>query len=171
MKLPKLNLRESNGFTLVELMVVIAVIAILSVMTFGIYNGIQSSARDSKRQGEISALAKNIEATRDAVTGDYSYSPVKFNADYPNNLLDPDGLGYCLLMAATAAGAAPPTANPTGSSAWACPAIIGTAASGGGAGGIFENVSGFTGTNKYFTVCATRSERGSKPICQTQFLR
>lgn len=53
--------KSKNGFTLVELLIVIVIIAILAAITAVAYNGIQGRARDSQRQGDIKTLAKALE--------------------------------------------------------------------------------------------------------------
>jgi prepilin-type N-terminal cleavage/methylation domain-containing protein len=50
-----------QGFTIVELLVVIVVIAILAAITIVAYNGIQARSRDSIRKSDIDALAKALE--------------------------------------------------------------------------------------------------------------
>lgn len=52
---------ESKGFTLVELMVVITIIAILSVIGVTVFSGVQKNARDTVRRGDINALATALE--------------------------------------------------------------------------------------------------------------
>ena len=56
----KLNKRIKKGFTLVELVVVIAVIAILSAVSVGAYFGITSSAKDSKLNTEAKTMYTHI---------------------------------------------------------------------------------------------------------------
>ena len=51
----------SPGFTIVELLIVIVVIAILAAITIVAYNGIQQRARDSQRQNDIKTIAKALE--------------------------------------------------------------------------------------------------------------
>lgn len=48
------------GFTIVELLVVIVVIAILATITVVAYTGIQEQARDSKRKQDVASIAKLI---------------------------------------------------------------------------------------------------------------
>jgi prepilin-type N-terminal cleavage/methylation domain-containing protein len=52
------NQKVQKGFTIVELLVVIVVIAILAAITIVAYNGIQSQARDSARKSDLAAIAK-----------------------------------------------------------------------------------------------------------------
>ncbi len=54
----KLSRQYVLGFTIVELLIVIVVIAILAAISVVAYNGVQNRARDSSRQSDISALAK-----------------------------------------------------------------------------------------------------------------
>lgn len=53
--------RHTNGFTIVELLIVIVVIAILATITIVAYNGIQQRARDSQRRADISTIVKALE--------------------------------------------------------------------------------------------------------------
>lgn len=50
-----------NGFTIVELLIVIVVIAILASISVVAYTGIQGRARDSKRRNDISQIARALE--------------------------------------------------------------------------------------------------------------
>jgi prepilin-type N-terminal cleavage/methylation domain-containing protein len=53
--------RKQEGFTIVELLIVVVVIAILAAITIVSFNGIQARARDSARIENIQAIAKAIE--------------------------------------------------------------------------------------------------------------
>lgn len=55
-----LVLSETEGFTLVELLVVITIIAILATIGMTIFSGVQKAARDTKRRGDIDALQKAV---------------------------------------------------------------------------------------------------------------
>lgn len=59
--LQQLKNRQS-GFTIVELLIVIVIIAILAGLVITTFVGIQARARDSERQTDINALQKQIEA-------------------------------------------------------------------------------------------------------------
>lgn len=52
---------RTRGFTIVELLIVIVVIAILAAITIVAYNGIQQRARDAERVSEVKALRTAIE--------------------------------------------------------------------------------------------------------------
>ncbi len=55
------SISKNNGFTIVELLIVIVVIAVLAAISIVAYNGIQTRARDSQRKSDISAIVKAIE--------------------------------------------------------------------------------------------------------------
>lgn len=52
--------KQKNGFTIVELLIVIVVIAILATISIVAYNGIQQRARDAQRKSDIATLAKKL---------------------------------------------------------------------------------------------------------------
>jgi prepilin-type N-terminal cleavage/methylation domain-containing protein len=52
---------RTKGFTIVELLIVIVVIAILAAITIVAFNGIQTRARDSSRESSVVALQKALE--------------------------------------------------------------------------------------------------------------
>lgn len=61
-------LSASRGFTIVELLIVIVVIAILAAITVVAFNGVQSRAHDSSVQADLNGMQKKIQAA--VVTGD-----------------------------------------------------------------------------------------------------
>lgn len=53
---------KNQGFTIVELLIVIVVIGILATLVITTYNGVQSKARDTKRTTDINAIQGQVEA-------------------------------------------------------------------------------------------------------------
>jgi len=53
---------KSKGFTIVELLIVIVIIAILATLVIVTFTGIQAKARDSQRQTDINAVDSHLEA-------------------------------------------------------------------------------------------------------------
>ncbi len=56
--------QSKSGFTVVELLIVIVVIAILATITVTTYNGIQKRSRDVARQTDVAAIQKALELYR-----------------------------------------------------------------------------------------------------------
>src|SRR5580704_2363827 len=54
--------RKGQGFTIVELLIVIVVIGILALLVITTYSGIQQKARNAKRQTDIQSLQTQLEA-------------------------------------------------------------------------------------------------------------
>lgn len=72
--LPK-TLKNPRGFTLIELLVVIAIIAILAIIGMTIYTGVQTKARDARRQADVLAITKAFEVNK--VQGSTSYTLIQ----------------------------------------------------------------------------------------------
>jgi prepilin-type N-terminal cleavage/methylation domain-containing protein len=53
--------KQQSGFTIVELLIVIVVIAILAAISIVAYNGIQNRAYDNTIQSDLASIAKKIE--------------------------------------------------------------------------------------------------------------
>lgn len=56
------NIKKNSGFTIVELLIVIVVIAILATITIVAYNGIQNRAKASAGKSTANAMIKKLEA-------------------------------------------------------------------------------------------------------------
>ena len=54
--------RKQQGFTIVELLIVIVVIGILAALVITTYTGIQAKARNSKRQTDVNSVQTHLEA-------------------------------------------------------------------------------------------------------------
>ncbi|MDD2822469.1 MAG: prepilin-type N-terminal cleavage/methylation domain-containing protein [Candidatus Daviesbacteria bacterium] len=69
-RLKAIKNKKVAGFTLVELLMVIAVIIILTGIGLIIYTNVQRSTRDAKRKGDVKAIATAME-TQFTTKGDY----------------------------------------------------------------------------------------------------
>lgn len=81
---------NKKGFTLVELLVVVSIIAILSVIGVATFTSVQRNARDARRKADMDAIASAFEASFSAgvyatnLTGT-SFSSGNLPADPLNN--------------------------------------------------------------------------------------
>jgi type II secretory pathway pseudopilin PulG len=85
--------RNSKGFTIVELGVIIAVILILSALVFKTYAGIQERSRNTTRQNDLKSLQEKIE-TFYSNNGYFPSWRLKNMPSLDNSLLV-DPLGKC----------------------------------------------------------------------------
>jgi prepilin-type N-terminal cleavage/methylation domain-containing protein len=86
--------KNSRGFTIVELLIVIVVIGILAALVITTYNGIQQKARDTERKTDVNALHGQIEAYQ-AQNGKYpTLANINDSTFRSNNMkgLDPASL-------------------------------------------------------------------------------
>ena len=67
------KINKNSGFTIVELLIVIVVIAILAAISIVAYNGIQSRAKTNSGQSAASQVIKKL-AAMNAVKGSYHSS-------------------------------------------------------------------------------------------------
>lgn len=69
---------KQKGFTIVELLIVIVVIAILAAITIVAFNGVNSKARDAKRAQDMTTIQKALQSydtLEDGLKTTYSYNP------------------------------------------------------------------------------------------------
>ena len=76
---------KSKGFTIVELLIVIVVIAILAAITIVAYNGIQQRARGSASQASAETVQKKAEAAN-AIKSSYPKAVTDFTAQQDSDL-------------------------------------------------------------------------------------
>ncbi len=126
------SFKKQEGFTIVELLIVIVVIGILATLVIITFSGIQQRARDTQRQTDINGLQGHVEAYY-ADTGTYPTLAMITDSGFrgahmrgldPEALAAPDG---------TAIGAAAAANGHYQYEAWsdtvggtACPAATGT---------------------------------------------
>lgn len=104
--LPK-TVNNPQGFTLVELMVVIAIIAILSTIGLTLFTNTQKNARDTRRRSDIDAIANALETNK--TPGGTTYNVLAGTQFSAGTIPTDSGNGsatYCA-NTSTSAGAAP----------------------------------------------------------------
>ena len=82
MKITRLSKKNYNdGFTIVELLIVIGIIGILAAITVVAFNGVQQRAKSSKAQADISNVNKLVQAYK-ATNGEYPITAPALFAGY-----------------------------------------------------------------------------------------
>lgn len=76
--------KQFPGFTIVELLIVIVVIAILAAVTVTAYNGIQNRAYNAAVRSDLSTIGKKLELYRAASASNY----------YPTSNAELDSAGF-----------------------------------------------------------------------------
>ncbi len=150
--LPK-TVNNPQGFTLIELMVVIAIIAILSTIGLTLFTNTQQKARDTRRRSDIDAIANALETNKTPGSSTYNVlAGTQFNA---GTIPADSGNGsavYCV-SSTTTAGTPPAVAT-----AWvntsACPTTP--------SGYTLVSATNPAGTAGSWTLC-TLLETGANP--------
>lgn len=102
--------RKQQGFTIVELLIVIVVIGILAALVITTYTGIQAKARNSKRQTDVQSVQTQVEAYF-AQNGHYpSYADLSSTSWLSTNMKsldqsamhDPSASGTAITLSQTA---------------------------------------------------------------------
>lgn len=72
--IPGIRDKLKDGFTLLELMVAIAIVAVLATIGFTLFQSAQAQARDAKRKQDVDAIATVLENKFNAAQGTYTPS-------------------------------------------------------------------------------------------------
>lgn len=144
---------HSKGFTLVELLVVISIVAILATVGVASFGVAQQSARDGRAKADVTNISRSIETSRasNTTTGavTYTYSAANFTSDFKTA---PAGKNaYCIKTGASA------VASPTTAWTTACPGSDPTADWSAVSSGI-SNVT-------YWKVCTWLERDTTTPNC------
>ena len=100
------TLRKDRGFTIVELLIVIVIIAILAAITIVAYNGIQNRAKASSAQAAVNTVIKKAEAANAAgTTAGYPTATSGFSS---TNAAEADLSGSGVTLAAISAAPSTP---------------------------------------------------------------
>lgn len=162
--LPKTS-KNSQGFTLVELLVVIVIIGILATIGVTVFGNAQASARDGRRKSEITSLAKSIETAKDYGVGTqvYKYDSTIGGNDFPRGIPVTDSKTKAYCVSTLTGSTTPPTAMSSNDTSVACSNTSGYV-------DLNTSITTATGNNlgagliQSWTLCA-RLEAGSTPFC------
>jgi prepilin-type N-terminal cleavage/methylation domain-containing protein len=93
-----------NGFTLIELMVTVAIIGILMAAGILAFSNAQRNSRDSKRKADIDAISKASEQYYANNDGAYAASASSLNSFFPAGVIpsDPQSGTYDLSLTTAA---------------------------------------------------------------------
>ncbi len=113
-----LKLRKSqSGFTIIELLIVIAIIAILAGVVLVNFQGAQAKARDTQRVSNMSALQAKLEEYYGTNNGyPNTFTATTFPGMDPNTIVDPKGASITINSVVADKSAADAVAAPTAAS-------------------------------------------------------
>ncbi len=102
--LPK-SFNNPLGFTLIELMVVISIIAFLAVIGIAAFTNAQKAARDGRRRADIDAIATALESNRISTGYQvWSTGTMYANGVVPTDPINDTTYGYGLAPTSAAGG-------------------------------------------------------------------
>lgn len=101
-----MNRRQHTGFTIVELLIVIIVIAILATLTIVAFNGVQSRGRTSTASANANLIIKKAELFNSVNSAYPSYCQFTTNTMVPTGTTPSSGTGPGTCVAGGAAVAA-----------------------------------------------------------------
>ena len=102
----RLNLRRARGFTLIEVMVAVVIVAVLAAVAYPSY---QESVRKSKRasaKARMSEVAGRLQQFYSEAGGGATYTTTLTELQYPAGTLYSENRGHTVAVAAGAAGIA-----------------------------------------------------------------
>lgn len=76
-----MNMNKQRGFTIVELLIVIVVIAILAAIVIVAYNGVQANAQQSKMRSDLLEVQKLVENYA-TINGSYPVTAANLNPNW-----------------------------------------------------------------------------------------
>ena len=75
-------IKKDKGFTLIEIVLVLAIAGLLLVIVFLAVSGAQKSRRDSQRKGDVSSVAGSLENYASNNNGSYPANQAAFSAAF-----------------------------------------------------------------------------------------